>query len=97
MGKATTGRSSRSLNYGNHCPDFCHAGQSPATWTVSAVSNTNGTLSVRKTREGGNGWNCQRALTVRNNVAVDVTACSYKQGDFGINIAHQIADKVANQ
>jgi hypothetical protein len=31
------------------------------------------------------------------HVAVDVTACSYKQGDFGINIAHQIADKVPNQ
>jgi hypothetical protein len=73
------------------------AGQSPATWTVGAVSNTNGTLSVRKTREGGNGWNCQRALTVRNNVAVDVMACSYRQGEFAVNIAHEIADKVPTQ
>jgi len=75
---------------------FTPQGQSPATWTVGAVSNTNGMLSVRRTQEGGNGWNCQRALTVRNNVAVDVSACSHNQGDFGINIAHQIADKVPN-
>jgi translation initiation factor IF-2 len=59
----------------------------------TAVANTDGLLSARITPEGGNGWNCQRALTVRNNVAVDVTGCSYRQGDFGINIARQIADR----
>jgi hypothetical protein len=68
-----------------------------ATWTVGTVSNTNGTLSVRRTQEGLNNWNCQHALTVRNNVAVDVDACSYNQGDFAINIAQQIAAKVPNQ
>jgi PknH-like protein len=43
------------------------------------------------------GYNCQRPLTARNNVAVDVAARSYTQGDFGVNIAHQIANKVPNQ
>ena len=71
--------------------------QSRATNSVGAVSNTDGLLSARITPEGGNGWNCQRALTVRNNVAVDVNACSYRQGDFGINIAQQIAAKVPTQ
>jgi hypothetical protein len=61
------------------------------------VSDTNGTLNVRRTWEANNGWNCQRALTVRNNVVVDVAACGYRQGDFGINIAHQIANKIPKQ
>jgi hypothetical protein len=51
-------------------------------------------LSIHRPQEGGNGWNCQRALTVRNNVAVDVMACSSGQGDFAVNIARQIANKV---
>jgi serine/threonine kinase PknH len=68
-----------------------------AVWDVGPVSNTGGTLSVTLTQEQSSGWLCQRALTVRNNVAVDVIACGYNQGDFGINIAHQIADKVPMQ
>jgi len=76
---------------------FTPAGQSPVTYSVGAVSKTNGTLNVHRTEEGGNGWNCQRALTVRNNVAVDVTACAYRQGDFAITVAHKIADNVPNK
>lgn len=64
------------------------------TWTVGAVSNTNNTLSVTKTQEDANGWHCQRGLTVRNNVAVDIETCSYSQGDFGVDIANQIAAKI---
>lgn len=70
-------------------------GESPQTWSTQAASNTNGTLSIRRPEEGGNGWNCQRALTVRNNVAVDVLACSYTQGDFAVNVAALIANRVA--
>ncbi|MGH3556924.1 MAG: sensor domain-containing protein [Mycobacterium sp.] len=66
-------------------------------WTTQAATNTNGTLSIRRSQEGGNGWTCQRALTVRNNVAVDVLACGYTPGDFGVNIAHKIAVKVARR
>ena len=81
----------------NHKYTYAAKGQYPSTWTVGAVSNTNATLSVRQTQEGNTGWNCQNALTVRNNVAVDVEVCSYSEGDIGINIAHQIADKVPKQ
>jgi hypothetical protein len=71
--------------------------ESPQLWSTQAVSNTNGTLSIRRPEEGGNGWNCQRALTIRNNVAVDILACSYTQGDFAVNIAQLIANKVATR
>jgi PknH-like extracellular domain len=69
-------------------------GGSPQTWSTQVAVNTNGMLSIHRPQEGGNGWNCQRALTVRNNVAVDVMACSSSQGDFAVNIAQQIANKV---
>jgi serine/threonine kinase PknH len=63
-------------------------------FTVGPVSNTNGTLSATETGESAAGWTCQRALTVADNVAIDVTACSHSQSDSAVNIAHQIAAKV---
>jgi PknH-like extracellular domain len=68
---------------------------SKSTWTVEGVFNMNGILTVRRSLEGGDGYACQLALTVRNNVAVDVEACSYDQRDFAINIARQVADRIA--
>ena len=61
--------------------------------------------SATKTAGGGGGsgwtWNwttCQRALTVANNVAIDVRTCSENrsdaQSDAAVDIAHQIAAKV---
>jgi hypothetical protein len=60
--------------------------------TVGPVSNTNGMLSATVTPANSVGV-CERALTVANNVAVDVTTCMGPQG-AGVNIAHQIAAKV---
>ncbi len=68
--------------------------ESKMTWAVGPVSNTEGTLSATETREGGQPWVCQRALTVRNNVAVDITACSSKPANAAVDIAHKIADKL---
>ncbi len=65
------------------------------TWTTGPVSNTNGVLSATTTQEGENGWACQRALTVANNVAVDVKSCSYNPGDSAVTVADQIAAKIA--
>jgi hypothetical protein len=71
--------------------------------TVDPVSNTNGTLSVTQNQDGVDlVFSCQRALTVANNIVVDVMACSLNQtdaqfdaqSDAAINIAHQIAAKV---
>jgi hypothetical protein len=40
---------------------------------------------------------CQRALTVRNNVAIDVSGCRKDPGDLGLKAAGQIAAKVDKQ
>jgi serine/threonine kinase PknH len=78
------------------------AGKPDEVWTVGPVSNTNGTLSATQTTGGGDSYwhwdSCQRALTVANNVVIDVKACSQNQSDSqsdsGVNIANQIAGKV---
>jgi serine/threonine kinase PknH len=60
--------------------------------TVGPVSNTNGTLSATVTPANSLGV-CERALTVANNVAIDVTACMGPPG-AAVSIAQQIATKV---
>ena len=73
-------------------------GQPPTVWTVGKVSDADGILTVPKLQEGGDGWSCQRALTTKNNVAVDIMTCSYNQTDTAaVTIARQIAEKVAQQ
>jgi hypothetical protein len=64
--------------------------------TVGSVANTNGTLSATLTNAANSGINCQRALTVANNVAVDVQACnaSPTSDAVAVSVAHQIATKV---
>jgi PknH-like extracellular domain len=69
-------------------------GQPDTVWSVADVTDRDGTLSTTETQEGGNGWTCQRALTVRNNVAIDIVACSTAPGSAATDIAIQIAAKV---
>ena len=68
---------------------------SGVVWAVGSVVNLNGTLAGTRIQDAGGGWGCQRALTVSNNVVIDVAACSYPPGDQAVTIAHQIAAKVA--
>ena len=72
------------------------AGQPSEVLTVGPVTNANGTLSATQTE--GTSWTCQRALTVANNVAIDVQACGDRAAIASptpaLNIAHQIAAKV---
>jgi serine/threonine kinase PknH len=72
------------------------AGQTQAH-TAGPVSNTNGTLSATITgvlaRNGATGV-CERALTVANNVAIDIDACGATPSGAAVNIADQIAAKV---
>lgn len=52
--------------------------QQPApdqVWQVGPVSTDRDMLTVSRTQFGPQHWNCQRALSVRGNVAVDVEAC----------------------
>ena len=75
--------------------------------TAGPVSNTNGTLSVTQNQDGVElVFSCQRALTVANNIVIDIAACSLKPTDgqsdvqvdsasnAAIDIAHQVAAKV---
>jgi hypothetical protein len=74
------------------------ANQPDTVWTVAGITKDNGMLSTSEVQEGGDGWTCQRALTVRNNVAIDVVSCAYSQvGAPATDIAAQIAAKVAKQ
>jgi serine/threonine kinase PknH len=67
----------------------------PRTFNVGPVANTDGTLSAtEKIPTQGTPDTCERALTVANNVAIDVTACEAASPGAAVDIAHQIAAKV---
>jgi hypothetical protein len=67
----------------------------PAQWTVGDVANTDGMLSTSMAMEDGDGWGCGRALTVGNNVVIDVSTCSYNEtGTPAQTIAQNIAAKL---
>jgi serine/threonine kinase PknH len=71
------------------------AGQPSQQWTVGPISNTSGTLSNTITEQGDSGEVCERAVTVSNNVAIDISTCSHGNASgTSVNIAHQIAAKV---
>lgn len=65
-----------------------------AAWRVGPVSHTDGVLSATRTRTSGESLSCQRALTVRNNVAVDILDCSADPGNAAVDIAGRIAAKI---
>ena len=67
-------------------------GQPDKVWTVGPIVKISDTLSATR---GGEEGACQRALTVSNNIAIDVAACPNNPGNTAVNIAHQIAAKVA--
>ena len=71
---------------------YIEPGQPDKVWTVRPIANTDGTLSATATV--GEGWSCRRALTVSNNVAIDVAACSDTPVGAAVNIANQIDAKV---
>lgn len=71
-------------------------------WKVGPVANTDGilsaTVSVSLVKDGQNiVKTCQRALTARNNIVIDVAGCREVPGDVGVAIASQIAGKVDKQ
>ncbi|WP_205874156.1 serine/threonine-protein kinase PknH/PknJ [Mycobacterium camsae] len=63
-------------------------------WTFSEVRGTSPKITVIDAQEGANGWECQRAMEVANNVIVDVNACGYQITDQGGQIADKIVAKV---
>ncbi|MHA7649448.1 serine/threonine-protein kinase PknH/PknJ [Mycobacterium sp. ML4] len=63
-------------------------------WTFSEVQGSSPRITVATSQEGANGWECQRAMEVANNVIADVKACGYQITDQGGQIADKIIAKV---
>ena len=65
-------------------------------WNTAQVSNAAGMLAISLVRDGVKHWICQHALTVADEVAVEVQACGFNQTDpAAVTIAGQIAAKLA--
>lgn len=71
-------------------------------FTIGQVSNANSiltsTISASMTLKGKSLTTaCQRALTVRSNVVIDVSGCGKDPGGLAVKVVNQIAGKVDNQ
>ncbi len=70
-------------------------GKAAVPWTVGSTSTTDdGTLTAGVTSGGDVPLTCQRALTARNNIVVDVRACRPDVTDQAVTLAAQIAGKI---
>ena len=67
------------------------------SWTVSSVSGHPPRITAESIQEAAKGWQCERAMSVANNVVIDINACAYKLNDQAGAIADKIAAKVNNQ
>jgi hypothetical protein len=63
-------------------------------WNNGDIASAGGVISMVSTAEGGNGWECQRAMGVRSNVVIDVIACGYGVEDASGAIANKINAQV---
>lgn len=66
-------------------------------WTFAQLQGTPPRVTLRDTQEGADGWECQRALNVANNVVVDINACGYHISDQGGQIADKIVGKIDSE
>ncbi|OBK36662.1 hypothetical protein A5658_05680 [Mycobacterium sp. 1245111.1] len=66
----------------------------PQLWTAGTPTDMDGTMTMTQTLKDGGGMQCQRALGVRNNVAIDVSACRYDIAEQALDIVHGIAAKI---
>lgn len=66
-------------------------------WTFAQVQGGPPKITLMDTQEGADGWECQRALSVANNVIVDINACGYHISDQGGQIADKIVGKVDSE
>jgi serine/threonine-protein kinase len=69
----------------------------PVTFVLGPpVANDDVTTMLVLPARSAPGPSCQRAVTARRNVVVDVLACSASLGDFGSTIADDIGKKIAS-
>jgi serine/threonine kinase PknH len=70
---------------------------STSTWSFADVEGAPPRITILDTQEGANGWECERAMSLENNVIVDVNACGYKITDQAGQIADKIVTKVVKE
>ena len=77
------------------CHEYTHT-QSGSQWTVGDIINSDNTLHTVATypEAAAPGWACGRALSLRNNVIIDINTCSAAPGDSAVRIAEAIGSKV---
>ena len=63
------------------------------TWQVATPSNTDGMLTVSTTNPAV-GWGCQRAVTARRNVVIDVRICSATGSSRAPDLATRIGQNI---
>jgi hypothetical protein len=78
------------------CGEFTHT-QTGSQWTVGPITYTAGLVSTTVTERdaAAPGWACGRAMSVENNVVIDVNTCSADPADSASKIARQISQNVA--
>jgi serine/threonine kinase PknH len=70
---------------------------STSTWTFAYVDGAPPRVTITDTQEKENGWMCERAMSVENNVIVDVNACGFKITDQAGQIDDRIVAKVVKE
>jgi serine/threonine kinase PknH len=65
-------------------------------WTFAPIQGIPPKISVLQTQEGADGWECEHAMGVANNVIIDTNACGYHISDQAGQITDKIIDKVNN-
>jgi PknH-like protein len=78
------------------CHQYTHT-QSNSQWSVGQITYANSVLSTTVTEQNAAapGWGCGRAMSLRNNVVIDINTCSANPADTALRIANQIAENVA--
>ena len=78
------------------CQQYTHT-QTNSQWSVGQIVYTAGALSTTVTEQNAAspGWACGRAMSLKNNVVIDINTCSANPADSALRIATQIADNVA--
>lgn len=66
-------------------------------WTFAQLQGSPPRVTLMDTQEGADGWECERALSVANNVVVDINACGYHISDQGGQIADKIVGKIDSE
>jgi hypothetical protein len=68
--------------------------ETPHQWTFSQLTTPGGNLVLTTAREGKSYMGCQRTMTARNNVVVDVGSCSFSPDKKGVDILNAIAEGI---